>query len=53
MEGLTDGETSVLYGYPICQCCGLRMSMERAEIHDAKRRWLRPLITSEVAPARK
>lgn len=37
MYGKSDKMTSVLFGYPVCQCCGLIACDERRRVHMMRR----------------
>ena len=37
MYGMDEFTSSLLYGYPICQCCHLPLCDERTRIHEQRR----------------
>ncbi len=53
MAGMDDVMSSVIYGYPVCQCCHLRAGPERDRIHQADIRPIRTGTVSISIPSRK
>lgn len=39
MFGMDEATSSLMYGYPVCQCCHLRRSPERARVHEQRDRY--------------